>query len=98
MSSPWPVNSPTAGSRIIVKDPADSQTSDFDWHSDGNATYKTTRGNNAIVQSNWDGEEDEAKFIDLPRPTSESLTFEYPYDPEEKDWKSYVNASITRAF
>jgi len=70
----------------------------FGWHGDGAATYKTLRGNNGVAQSNWEGVKDESMFLGLPRPTSEALVFQYPYNPEEEDWKSYVNASLTQVF
>ncbi|PVI04691.1 extracellular metallo proteinase MEP [Periconia macrospinosa] len=95
---PWNLENPTEGPREVVKDPWDTTASEFGWHSDGTTTYNTTRGNNAIAHSNWDGVESESDFINLPRPTSSSLAFEYPYDPNEEDWKSYINASITQAF
>jgi extracellular elastinolytic metalloproteinase len=92
------LNDPTEGSRVIVEDPFDSKASEFGWHSDGTTTYKTTRGNNGIAQSNWGNEQREAQYINLPRPTSAASAFEYPYDPEEEDYKSYINASIAQLF
>ncbi|KAH8689236.1 Fungalysin metallopeptidase-domain-containing protein [Phaeosphaeriaceae sp. PMI808] len=95
---PWGINNPSESSRIVVKDPSDSRASEFGWHGDGTTTYKTTRGNNGIAQSNWDSVTEELEFVNLPHPTSESLAFEYPYDTKDEDWKSYVNASITQVF
>lgn len=95
---PWNLGNPTEGPREVVRDPWDTTASEFGWHSDGTITYNTTRGNNAIAQSNWDGVENESAFINLPRPTNDTFTFTYPYSPDEPDYKSYINASITQAF
>lgn len=65
---------------------------------DGTTTYKTTRGNNGIAQSNWGNEQREAQYVNLPRPTSAASAFEYPYSPDTTDYKSYINASITQLF
>ncbi|KAF2679942.1 extracellular metallo proteinase MEP [Lentithecium fluviatile CBS 122367] len=95
---PWGLNDPTEGSRVVIEDPFDAKASEFGWQSDGTATYKTTRGNNGIAQSNWNNVQQQSQYINLPRPTSAASAFEYPYSPEEEDWKSYVNASITQLF
>ncbi|KAF1978781.1 extracellular metallo proteinase MEP [Bimuria novae-zelandiae CBS 107.79] len=92
---PWGINDPTEGKRVIVVDPFDSVTSEFGWHSDGATTYDTLLGNNGVAQSNWDARTD---YLNLPRPHSKDLDFEYPYSPSTSDWKSYINASTTQLF
>lgn len=92
------MNDPTEGSRTVVKDPWDSKASEFGWQSDGTTTYKSTRGNNGIAQSNWGNEQREAQYVNLPRPMSTASAFEYPFSLEMTDWKSYINASITQLF
>lgn len=92
---PWGLNDPTEGQRVILEDPFDPKSSEFGWHSTGSESFKTTRGNNGVAQSNWDNRQD---YLNLPRPTSPSLDFEYPYGLNQSDWKSYINASITQLF
>ncbi|KAJ4299673.1 hypothetical protein N0V90_004919 [Kalmusia sp. IMI 367209] len=92
---PWGLNDPTEGERVVIEDPWDSKASEFGWHSDGATTYNTTWGNNGVAQSNWDNRAD---YLNLPRPIESDLDFEYPYSPDESDWKSYINASITQLF
>ena len=55
MSSPWGLNDPTEGSRVSITDPWDRTASEFGWQSTGSITYNTSRGNNAIAQSNPSG-------------------------------------------
>ncbi|KAL6707019.1 hypothetical protein ACN47E_004969 [Coniothyrium glycines] len=93
---PWGINDPTEGERIIVEDPFDSQASEFGWHSTGSESFKTVRGNNGIAHTNWGNVQSD--FINLPRPVSEDLTFEYPYSLNDADWKGYSNASITQLY
>lgn len=95
MLSPWGINDPTEGERVVLKDPFDPKSSEFGWHSTGSDSYKTTRGNNAIAQSNWDNKQE---YLNLPRPVSESLDFEYSFTLNESDPRSYINASITQLF
>lgn len=93
ISSPWGLNDPTEGERVTIKDPADTVASPFGWHNDGAKSYNTTRGNNGMAQSNWDNKND---YTNLPRPSSPSLSFEFPYSLEESNYKSYINASIAQ--
>lgn len=95
LSSPWGVNDPTEGERVVVKDPFDPVTSEFGWHNDGTKTYDTLWGNNGVAQSNWD---DSTNYLNLPRPSRTNLDFEYPYSLDESDYKSYINASTTQLF
>ncbi|KAJ6285929.1 Fungalysin metallopeptidase-domain-containing protein [Bipolaris maydis] len=70
--------------------------SEFGWHSDGTTTYKTTRGNNAVAQTNWNNQA--SNLITLPRPNVPNDIYDFAYSPETSDWKSYANASITQLF
>lgn len=93
---PWTVNDPSKGSRQVVTDPADSVASEFGWHSTGTTKYTVTRGNNAIAQTNYDGD---TGYINEPRPDgTSSLTFNFPYSLQETDYKVYQNASVTQLF
>ncbi|KAJ4352141.1 uncharacterized protein N0V89_007488 [Didymosphaeria variabile] len=92
---PWGLNDPTEGERVTITDPFNKVASEFGWHNDGSTSYDTTWGNNGVAQSNWD---DRTDYLNLPRPHEADLDFEYPYTPEESEWKSYINASITQLF
>jgi extracellular elastinolytic metalloproteinase len=96
-NSPWGINDPTEGERVIVVDPFDKEASEFGWHSDGNTTYRTTRGNNGIAQGNW-ANKTSSEYYTLPRPVSADLKFHYPYSVNESDFLSYTNASVTQLF
>ena len=81
---------------MIVEDPAYKPASEFGWHSDGSETFKTTRGNNGIAHTNW--ENVNSGFLNLPRPVSEDLNFDYPYSLNQTDYHDYANASVTQLF
>ncbi|CAA9961110.1 hypothetical protein CFE70_004484 [Pyrenophora teres f. teres 0-1] len=93
---PWGINDPTEGERQLVTDGFYPPASEFGWHSDGETTFKTTRGNNGIAHTNWDNKM--SGFLDLPRPTSEDLNFDYPFSLNQTDFHDYGNASITQLF
>lgn len=42
--SPWGVNDPDVGSRVVLTDPWDTVNSAFTWFSDGSTKYTDTRG------------------------------------------------------
>jgi len=92
--SPWGLNDPTEGDRAVISDPWDIQSSVFTWISDG-TTYTTTRGNNAIAQTNPSGGN---SYLNNFRPTSTQLKFEYDYDVSMPSPSAYVNASVTQLF
>ncbi|CAI6334791.1 unnamed protein product [Periconia digitata] len=92
---PWGINDPTEGTRITISDPWDKEASEFGWHSTGSDTYNTTRGNNGIAQDNWSNSA-ESQYLSLPRPSSPTLDFSYPYSLNESDFRSYINASIAQ--
>ena len=97
-SSPWGVNDPTEGSRVVLTDPFNSKTSEFGWHSTGTEEYNTLRGNNGIAHNNPSGELIYIgdKYLDAYRPVSEERKFEYPLPANETDWLKYRDASITQ--
>ncbi|WEW61510.1 Extracellular metalloproteinase 9 [Emydomyces testavorans] len=95
INSPWGLNDPTEGSRQVFSDPWDTNSSPFTWLSDGNTRYTTTRGNNAIAQSNPDGRNE---YLNNYRPNSPQLKFEYPYTTAMSPPSSYIDASITQLF
>ncbi|EHK99761.1 putative Extracellular metalloproteinase MEP [Glarea lozoyensis 74030] len=73
---PWGVNDPEKGSRVIETDPWNLQASEFGWHSTGNVTYNTTRGNNGNAQTNWDGD---SNINNDFRPYESDLVFDYEF-------------------
>lgn len=89
------MNDPSQGSRTLISDPWDTAASEFGYHSDGTTSYPTTRGNNAIAQTNWDGD---ANYLNETRPQSEELLFDYPYYLNETNPRVYADASVTQLF
>jgi extracellular elastinolytic metalloproteinase len=94
-SSPWGINDPTEADRVVISEPWDSTASEFTWLSDGSSNYTTTRGNNAIAQTNPSGG---SSYLNNYRPSSSSLTFEYDYSPSMTNPSDYVDASVTQLF
>jgi extracellular elastinolytic metalloproteinase len=90
------LSSPAEGSRVLTKDPEYKPASEFGWHSDGKTTYNTTRGNNAVAQTNWDNEP--SNLLKLPRPQVANGVYDFSYSPSQSDWKAYSNASITQLY
>ncbi|CAN9213852.1 unnamed protein product [Alternaria alternata] len=84
------------GDRQLTEDDFSPKASEFGYHSDGTTSFKTTRGNNGIAHTNW--ENVNSGFLNLPRPVSESLTFDYPFSLNDTNWKGYANASVTQLF
>lgn len=93
---PWGINDPTEGDRQLISDPFDSRASEFGWHSTQHEFFKTTRGNNAVAQTNWENKSGD--YLSLPRPYNERLNFSYPYSLNETNYKAYANASVTQLF
>ncbi|KAK2867928.1 ammonium permease mep3 [Arthroderma sp. PD_2] len=91
----WGLNDPTEGSRSVIRDPWDTASSPFTWHSDGTNKYPTTRGNNAIAQDNPTGGRE---YLNNYRPQSANLIFRYPYSETATPPSSYKDASITQLF
>jgi extracellular elastinolytic metalloproteinase len=92
--SPWGLNDPTEGSRVVIPDPWDPDASEFTWISDG-TNYTTTRGNNGIAQINPNGG---SSYLNNYRPTATDLKFEYAYTPSMATPSAYADASITQLF
>ncbi len=91
----FPIESPIHGERSIVNSPweaAGPDASPFGWHSDGNADFTTTRGNNVRAQEDRNGNDGFGYS-----PESPTLDFNYPLDfnlpPSE-----YQDAAITNLF
>jgi extracellular elastinolytic metalloproteinase len=66
------------------------------WLSDGAENYTTTRGNNAIAQSNPSG--DPHQYLDSYRPAMPSCNFTYSYSPSMNPADAYTNSSIVQLF
>ncbi|OTB09393.1 hypothetical protein M426DRAFT_18039 [Hypoxylon sp. CI-4A] len=92
---PWGTNDPDEGDRVVVNDPWDLEVSEFTWLSDGTTNYTTTRGNNAIAQTNPDGGSD---YLNNYRPDSSSLKFEYDWDITLTPPSVYSDASVAQLF
>ncbi|CAJ2505862.1 Uu.00g132560.m01.CDS01 [Anthostomella pinea] len=92
---PWGINDPDEGSRVVIEDPWDLEASEFTWHSDGKTEYDTTRGNNAIAQTNPDGGSD---YLNNFRPESSTLDFEYDWSASLTPPSVYADASVTQLF
>lgn len=93
--SPWGLNDPTEGSRVLVTNPWDTKASEFTWQGTGSTTYNVPRGNNAIAQSNPSGG---TAYLDNYRPTSASQNFSYPFTSTMTPPSSFVDASIVQLF
>ncbi|TLS30654.1 hypothetical protein PpBr36_02753 [Pyricularia pennisetigena] len=94
---PWGTNDPIeqGAARVTVTDPWDKTASPFGWLSDGTTTYTTTRGNNAIAQSNPSGG---TAYLNNYRPTNPDSIFSYPWTPASSPPSSYVDYSATQLF
>ncbi|KAK1992019.1 fungalysin metallopeptidase [Colletotrichum falcatum] len=92
---PWGVNDPTEGDRVLVTDPWDVSASPLTWHSDGNGNYTTTRGNNAIAQSNPSGG---TAYLNNYRPTSAARNFDYQFTTSMTTPSSYIDASVAQLY
>ncbi|CUS09291.1 unnamed protein product [Tuber aestivum] len=90
------LNDPTEGARTLEVDPATKHASPGGWHTAGNESYRTTRGNNGIAQENWDGG---TEFLKNRRPDGgKRLKFNFPYSLNETKPKNYIKAAITQLF
>ncbi|KAI5864481.1 extracellular metallo proteinase 1 [Durotheca rogersii] len=84
---PWGLNDPSEGARKITSDPWDVTASKHTWHDSRN----TTAGNNADVGS-------VPIVAQVYAPTSENLTFEYPYVPDTETGLTYRDAAVAQVF
>ncbi|KAJ2438608.1 hypothetical protein GGF42_008241, partial [Coemansia sp. RSA 2424] len=86
---PWQVPDPSAGERVLVKNPADAMASPQGW-AHGNQTV----GNNVYAQSNPDGGRSwENNF----RPTASDRVFDYALDLGKQP-TTYLEAAVTQLF
>ncbi|KAH8595777.1 putative extracellular metallo proteinase mep [Bisporella sp. PMI_857] len=92
---PWGVNDPSAGSRTLETNPADTTASEFGWHSIGTTSYTTTRGNNGIAQANYEGD---TAYLNDYRPTESSLNFVYDFSTTWTNYRTYANSSVAQLF
>jgi PKD repeat protein len=77
---PFPTESPSHGSRVLVSDPADPIASPFGWHdTDGvdGADYSITRGNNVYASEDRDDDNVPGYSPD----GGANLLFDFPYNP-----------------
>lgn len=88
------MNDPRGNRRKIETNPFDREASRLGWHADAGQEYFETRGNNAIAQSNTDGD---AEFLSEPRPSDRRLQFRAPFD-EAWEPAQYINASVIQLF
>lgn len=95
MRSPWGLNDPSEGSRVLVTNPWDTKASEFTWQGTGTTTYTVTRGNNAIAQTNPSGG---TAYLNNARPSSATSNFSYPYTPSMTPPSTYADASVTQLF
>ena len=91
-----PIVSPNEGGRSLIVDPQDPTASPYGWHdTDGvaGAEFTDTRGNNASVQEDSDGN-DMGGF----RPSGgEDLIFDFPLDTSQNP-AGYQSAAMTNMF
>ncbi|KAK6846422.1 extracellular metalloproteinase MEP [Apiospora arundinis] len=92
---PWGTNDPTEGDRKSLSNPWDPTSNPFTWVGDGTTTYNTTRGNNAIAQTNPNGG---SSYLNNYRPTSSSSDFSYPYSATMSPPSTYKDAAVTQLF
>jgi hypothetical protein len=95
---PIPVKDPGDGSRTVLVDPHDADSSPFGWHDTNGvagAEYTITRGNNvhAYADRNNDGSPD----VGLDPSGGSSLTFNFPLDLAQAP-VNYTSAAVTNLF
>ncbi len=93
---PFPVESPTLGSRALLPDPSDPASSPFGWHDENGAAgaeFTITRGNNTYTYEDEDND-------DLPGYSPDGgagLTFDYPYNFNQQPANN-KDAALTNLF
>ncbi|KAJ3296510.1 Fungalysin/Thermolysin Extracellular metalloproteinase 5, partial [Rhizoclosmatium sp. JEL0117] len=93
-------NNPQSNNGLTkVRSPWNTNASPNGWHFTQNQQTFDLTGNNVFAQSNPNNIQDINQLIALPRPSSNSLTFDYPFDPT-KDEKNANNrdAATTNMF
>lgn len=94
----WPVESPNAGSRSLVVNPADPVASPFGWLDDNGAPgaeYTYTRGNNAWAFQ--DIANDNIPAVSESANGGPGLNFDFPFDPNAEP-AGNLNAAVTNLF
>lgn len=88
--SPFGLNDPREGERKIISDPQDPEASKSGWH-DIQWDANTTWGNNI---------EAGGVFQDglVRRPRSDTLDFQFPYEPDTGVPNDYLDAAVTQIF
>jgi extracellular elastinolytic metalloproteinase len=92
---PWACNDPDECDRETLTNPWNTTESPLTWLGDGTSTYHTTRGNNAIAQTNPTGGN---TYLNNYRPTSATDKFEYDWSATATPPSSYRDASVTQLF
>ncbi|KAK6084324.1 fungalysin metallopeptidase [Seiridium cupressi] len=92
---PWACNDPDECSRTTLTNPWNTTESPLTWLNDGTTTYHTTRGNNAIAQTNPSGGN---TYLNNYRPTSAQDAFEYEWTATMTPPTTYRDASVTQLF
>ncbi|ORY44706.1 hypothetical protein BCR33DRAFT_679246 [Rhizoclosmatium globosum] len=93
-------NNPQSNNGLTkVRSPWNTNASPNGWHFTQNQQTFDLTGNNVFAQSNPNNIQDINQLVALPRPSSNSLTFDYPFDPT-KDEKNANNrdAATTNMF
>lgn len=97
---PFPVESPSHGSRQLVSTPADATASPYGWHDTNGvagAEYTVTRGNNVDVYLDV-GDNNNAVNGDADRADGGvNLNFDFSFD-DTQDPSTYQDASLTNLF
>lgn len=95
---PFPSEAPTFGSRALVSNPWDLEASPEGWHSNGNISYISTRGNNVFAYVDNTGTNNINGFSP-DSSTTGSLTFDFPFS-ESATESAYSNrsSSVTNLF
>jgi len=94
---PFPTESPSHGSHVVVSEPADPVASPYGWHDTNGAAgpeYTHTRGNNVFAYEDTDGNSNPPA---TPRPVSNTLNFDYPFNPALEP-AGNMDAAITNLF
>jgi extracellular elastinolytic metalloproteinase len=94
--SPWEINDPSKGSRVVETNPQNTASSPLGYHNDGTTTYTVTHGNNGIAQANYAG--DTAYLSDYRPSGGTANNYNFGLDLANKDPKTYSNASVTQLF
>lgn len=93
----FPTESPAHGSRELLTNPADLETSPFGWHDTNGVEgpeYTITRGNNVYAQEDFNGN----NGIGYSPDGGASLSFDFYYEGDTDPFPDYQDAAITNLF